>query len=365
MNYIKAPSEISTTILTKGLIYGQPGVGKTTLALSSPDPVIIDADRGMYRVEKRFQVPSMPLNNYADLLAVMQSAELDPFKTIVFDTLGKLIDRMSEYVIAQNAKNGTAGGQLSMKGWGAVKVEFQNLLKIADSKGKHLVFVAHEKEEKDGENRIVRPDVSGSSGKDIVKELDYMGYCEMKGNLRTISFSPCEKFYAKNSLHLVPHIQLPDLENSPNDFIQRNIVDRTIERQKEEQQMSDKYDMLVANVKARIEQVANPEQANKILIEITEATVVWDSQRVLKRALLERTKEIGISYDREAKQFVAHPQQAASVSQTASAETTPATQPSQAAPVNTAAQPAEQPQPEQPAPQQPAAQVAPQATQPQ
>ena len=32
------------------IIYGSPGVGKSTLALSAPDPVLIDFDRGISRV---------------------------------------------------------------------------------------------------------------------------------------------------------------------------------------------------------------------------------------------------------------------------------------------------------------------------
>ena len=33
------------------ILYGSPGVGKTTLALSAPDPVLIDFDRGISRIK--------------------------------------------------------------------------------------------------------------------------------------------------------------------------------------------------------------------------------------------------------------------------------------------------------------------------
>src|SRR5579883_563896 len=226
MSILKNPTEISEAVTLAGLIYGQPGVGKSTLALSAPNPVLIDADKGLRRVEKRFQVPSLPLNDYRDILALFQSQEINPFDTVVFDTLGKLVDRMGEYLIAENPKNGKSDGSLSMQGWGALKVEFQKLLKLAQGKNKHLIFVAHEKEEKDGDTRIVRPDVSGSSGKDLVKDLDFMGYMEMRGTKRTISFTPTEKFYAKNSLRLAPAIDVPDTEGG-NTFIQKIIIDKT------------------------------------------------------------------------------------------------------------------------------------------
>jgi hypothetical protein len=229
----KNPNEINDTVVLAGIIYGQPGVGKSTLALSAPNPVLIDADKGMRRVEKRFQVPSLPLNDYKDILELFQSNELNPFDTIVFDTLGKLVDRMGEYLVQDNPKNGNGKCSLSMQGWGALKVEFQKLLKLARKPRTHLVFVAHEKEDKDGDSRIVRPDVAGSSGKDLVKDLDFMGYMEMRGAKRTISFTPTEKYYAKNALKLQPVIDVPDTA-AGNTFIQKVIIERTIDRLRED-----------------------------------------------------------------------------------------------------------------------------------
>lgn len=369
MTLLQSPSEIIENPVLKGMIYGQPGSWKTTLALSAPNPVMIDADKGMYRVEKRFQVPSLPLVSYAALLKLFDSGELAPFETIVFDTLGKLVDRMGEYVIEQNPKNKQGDGSLSMKGWGAVKLEFQNLLKKAEAQNKHLIFVAHEKEEKDGDIRIVRPDVSGSSGKDIVKEMDFMGYIEMIGDKHTISFTPCEKFYAKNSLKLPPRIEIPNLNNGgSNDFIQRHIIEATRERLKEEQAMGEKYNLLIQNVSARANAVTTPEQANAVLDEINNATVIWDSQRVLKRVLLERTKAIGVGYDKETKKFIVNPapqqptapqgQQVSetAVQQGATTAAPPAAQPAATPP----ASPAPQPQ-AAPAPAVAAAQPAPEA----
>ena len=44
--------------------------------------------------------------------------------------------------------------------------------------GKHLVFLKHEKEEKEGDNKIIRPEIEGSFGSDLIKELDLVGYME-------------------------------------------------------------------------------------------------------------------------------------------------------------------------------------------
>ena len=90
------------------------------------------------------------------------------------------------------------------------KMEFNNLLKLIRRLNKSVLFIAHEKEEKNGEDKIIRPDVPGSSGADLIKDLDFVGYMEAKGTKRTISFFPTEKYYAKNSLQLDEVIEVPD-----------------------------------------------------------------------------------------------------------------------------------------------------------
>lgn len=308
MGLLKNPNEIHESLTLAGIIYGQPGVGKSTLALSGPSAVMIDADKGMKRVEKRFQTPSLPLTNYKDLLALMQSKELDPFETIVFDTLGKLVDRMSDYVIEENPKNKKGDGSLSMQGWGALKVEFQKLLKLAQAKNKHLIFVAHEKEEKDGDTRIVRPDVAGSSGKDLVKDLDFMGYMEMRGDKRTISFSPTEKYYAKNSLKLPAVIDVPDT-TAGNTFVQDFIIAKTIERLKEDNEQNERYATLIASLDAEIAKVKDAKTANDALAAIKSADVIWDSERIAKHKLNDKVKAAGLIYDRERSCFAAKPEE--------------------------------------------------------
>ena len=169
MTLIKKPSELNNEPKLKGLIYGEPGLGKTSLALSSPSPLLIDFDNGLRRVDKQYQTDSVQIESYQNLLDILEKEDLSPYKTIVIDTLGKMIDRISDWLASSNPKVKQADGQLSMKGWGSVKLEFQRLLKLLDSKNKSVIFVAHNKEEKDGENTKQRPDIAGSSGKDIVK----------------------------------------------------------------------------------------------------------------------------------------------------------------------------------------------------
>lgn len=302
MSLLTQPSELKHNQPISCLIYGQPGTGKTTLALSADKPVLIDLDRGLYRVEKRFQCPSLQVENYQQILDLINSDELRPFNTIVIDTLGKLVDRMGDFVARQNPKFKQGDGTLSMKAWGAIKVQFTALVKQIFNSNKSVIFVAHEKEDKDGDIRFVRPDVSGSSGKDIVKELDLMGYMEMKGNKRTVSFTPNEKYYAKNALNLPPVIEVPDT-TSGNTFFQDKIVAAVAEKRRQEAELLADYESLKNVIETKVGEIKDITGLNEVYGEIRGLQVIWDSQIFANKMLKEKAVELKAKYSKETGKF--------------------------------------------------------------
>ena len=72
------------------IVSGMPGVGKTTLALSAPDVVLIDADEGLARVKPEHRRDASICKTYEDLLADIKAIE-GRYKTVVIDTGGALI----------------------------------------------------------------------------------------------------------------------------------------------------------------------------------------------------------------------------------------------------------------------------------
>ena len=80
------------------IVSGLPGVGKTTLALSAPDVVLIDADEGMSRVKPEHRKDSSMVKTYEDLLDDIKSFEGN-YKTVVIDTCGALIDLMKDWAM--------------------------------------------------------------------------------------------------------------------------------------------------------------------------------------------------------------------------------------------------------------------------
>ena len=87
------------------------------------------------------------------MLSLLSMRTCLSIKTIVIDTAGKALDFMSAYIIKNEPKMAKRDGSLSLQGFGARKNMFINFLKQVSMMGKNLVFIAHEREDKDGEQK--------------------------------------------------------------------------------------------------------------------------------------------------------------------------------------------------------------------
>ena len=293
MSLLTKPEDLKQDVKFQGLIYGQPGIGKTTLAISAPNPVMVDAEKGLKRVEARLRVPSLQAESYEQILELLNSQEIAPFETIVFDTMGRVLELMEPYLIKKNPKNAQSNGALSLAGYKARKMEFNNLLKLIRRLNKSVLFVAHEKEEKAGEEKIVRPDVAGSSGADLIKDLDFVGYMEAKGTKRTISFFPTEKYYAKNALQLDEVIQVPDTKDG-NTFISERIVGVTKEKLAAQAELTKRYNEELEKATKIIDNCKDP---NKAIEQFESIENIWDIKKRIFKALKQKATELGFKYE--------------------------------------------------------------------
>lgn len=297
MSLIRKPHELKTTACIKILLYGQPGIGKTTFGLSAPSPLLIDFDRGAHRVRPEHLTETVQVENWQDIISLLEKEDLRPFKTLVIDTAGKMLDFMAAYIIANEPKMGRKDGQLTLPGFGARKGMFQRFLSQVGMLGKHLVFVAHEKEEKDGDQKIIRPEIGGSSSGDLIKELDLVGYMEAKGKIRTISFDPCEKFYGKNTCNLEPLINLPDLNKEPNRLL-FSVFDKFAQGLESRNKMAAEYMTVLADIKAKADLIKDAESATEFITYAQSVSHIWDSSLQAKALIRDKAKELGLTLDK-------------------------------------------------------------------
>jgi hypothetical protein len=146
------------------LIAGYPGIGKSTLAMSAPKPLHIDTDLGIDRIPAQYRKPFIQPQSYDELRADLVPENLADFETLVFDTGGQLFKLISRYAVKKDSKLGQRDGSLSLKGYGFVGREFENLVNYARYElQKHVVFVFHAKEDKDGDNTRLRILIEGQT----------------------------------------------------------------------------------------------------------------------------------------------------------------------------------------------------------
>lgn len=310
MSLFKKPNELETTSTIKMLIYGQPGMGKSTLALSAPEPVMFDFDGGVNRVNKAFQCPTLQVQSWEqalDALDELKSGEV-PFQTIVIDTAGKMLDFMSDYIMRNDSKMKMRDGSLALKGYGARKVMFIEFLKRVTLMGKNIVFVAHEKEDKDGDTRIVRPDMGGSSLGDLLKELDLVGYMQANGTDRAIYWSPQEKFYAKNTCNLPQWHKVPTIVNEnaevvgQNNFLS-NIFASYNQYLAQQASIGNDYNDLIEQIKSDIDSITDVDTANKAVERILSYTPIWDSKARANKLISAKCGELGLTYNKATKKY--------------------------------------------------------------
>lgn len=310
MGLIKKPNELVVKTNLSALIYGQPGMGKTTLALSAPHPLLLDFDGGIHRVNAAHRVDTVQISKWEEVDDVMQSPEIADYATFVIDTAGKMLSFMDKYIMQNNAKMRKADGTLSLQGYGLRKNMFINFVNQVSLMGKSVIFVAHEREEKVGDEKQIRPEIGGSSAGDLIKELDLVGYMEAIGKKRTISFNPCEKFYGKNTCNLPERMEIPTLINDKGELIgennfMTNIINTYSKYQAKQTELSSEYEDLMEVIKAQIEMVNDVESANNVSKSLAGMQHIFDSKIQAGILLNKRCKELGLKLNKVSKQYEA------------------------------------------------------------
>ena len=297
------PRDLTTDNPISCLGYGQPGVGKTTLALSAPNPILIDLDHGLHRVQKENQCPSVQVSNFEEILELIQSEDIKGFNSIVIDTFEKFIDCMFDYLVSKNAKLKNYNGMPSQAGWGQIKTTSKKIVSDLLKMSKNIIFVAHDREDKSGDEITIRPDISGASGKDLIKMIDLVGYMSVKGGKRTICFEPNDAFVAKNSLGMNGFMNIP----TENCFFS-TIIERISEKKQKENVIRVEYDKLLAEQDTKLSKVGTPEDLNLLIKELKdqETKIIWGSRLIYWNKIKKLAKDkFNMEYDNDSARFVA------------------------------------------------------------
>ncbi len=307
MSLIRKPSELDVPKTIKMLIFGQAGTGKTTMGVSAPKPLLIDCDNGVHRINIAHQLMTVQVRSYDDVLEVLKE-DLSAYESIVIDTGGKLLDYMALYIIARNPKMGKSNGALTLQGYGERKGEFIQFCKLVSSLNKHLIFIAHRETTKDGDNTRYTPLFGGSSYDSLVTELDLVGYLEMNGTKREITFNPTDRNDGKNTCNLPPVMEFTtcvdkDGNGLPNTFLTNVVLaayQRNLEKRK---QLTGDFDTVMDEIKSNIDVITDAQSANDFVSRIDAFEHVGSSRKMAASLLAKKAKELGLKLNKSTKVY--------------------------------------------------------------
>lgn len=191
-------------------LYAQPGIGKTSLAFTAAEPLLLDFDQGAHRAANRRD--TVRVQSWADVAGITAD-DLAPYSTVIVDTAGRALDVLTADIIRRDPKKGK-GGVLSLQGFGTLKADFVSWLKHLNGLGKDVVLIAHMDEQRSGDEIIERLDVQGGSKGEIYKAADAMGRISIVNGQRMLLFSPTDAAFGKNPGQLdplpIPHKDSPE-----------------------------------------------------------------------------------------------------------------------------------------------------------
>lgn len=304
MSLIKKPEELTAKTTLAVLIYGQSGMGKTTLACSAPNPVLFDFDGGVSRLKDEHQVPTVQITKWQDALDALEevgnSAE---FSTVIVDTASKMMDSIVTHICGS--------AQPKIQQWGLINAAFKNFLRAVQSLGRNVVFVAQREVEKDGEvNRYV-PQFRASNYKDVICDLDLLGYMEMTNiqgkDVRIITFNPTVRNEGKNTAEFEACYRLPELiPGAANSFLSDRFVEYAMRQQEKSERKAAtlrQSEYIMEEFEKAAKGKTELDKLNNQLAFYLKAETIGDTRARMNKVLRDKANNLNAKYNKDTQSY--------------------------------------------------------------
>jgi len=288
------------------IISGLPGTGKTTLALSAPDVLLIDTDEGMARVNPAHRRDASICKTYEEVLSDLKAAE-GQYKTVVIDTCGALIEYMKEWAMRTDPKASKKDGGFSLQGYGIIKSEFIRLSSELRKKF-NVIYLFHENMTKIDENVFYELVVEGSTRTLVYQPADLAAHLFIQTGKRYLGFTPTEQYSAKSAYGIKGLIEVPELKDGePNNFlttlfdkVRSNLAKESASLEKDREA----YGRAMADASDIVNAVQNPEDVLPASEKIKALKHGLTSQSEGLSMLKDKIDKLGIVWDKASKSYV-------------------------------------------------------------
>lgn len=206
---MRAASDIPDAWGLNMVLFGSPGVGKTTLAATAQDSpygrnvLFIDVEGGTRSIADRTDIMVVQPESFDEVRDVFEWIMTEPdhgFQTFVIDTLVEL-QSVGMRDIMMTAKDPDYPG---LQDWGKSTEQISRLVRafrsLAQTRGWNVIFTAHAREQKDEvDGRIyVRPNLTPKVTERIGGTVDVVGFLTKEDDgTRLLQLDPTRRVMSK------------------------------------------------------------------------------------------------------------------------------------------------------------------------
>lgn len=265
------------------VLYGTPGTGKTSLANTSKNPILIDTDRGSDRASNR--VDTLMASKWMDI--DNEKEAIKTYDTVIVDTAKSLLDDyLSDYVCSQNYKLRTNG----LKRFGEMAEKFKEFVNFLRQNQSDIIFVCHDKEQTEGDIIKHSPECTGQSKDLLLRIADQVGYITMVNGQRTVVFDPTDTTVGKNVAQ-IPPMRIPDTSSIDFNDCMATIIDKVKKSLVNKSEAQREAQNALEEARKKVAEAKTLKDANELIAIANNLVKVH--QRGFKEYVMSEMKKLG------------------------------------------------------------------------